>query len=194
MTRIAGILTALLLALALATPGYAAFVFSAGDVQIDPTTDGTTGSFNITVDVSGGSTLSTLTLEMALIPSSGMVLTGATTPFAGGFNLTPGGVNFLDNAGGNYRLSSAGITNVGLVAGSQVVYTVNVALVSTDAVTYGLGLTVKDLGSGTFPIYTDITSQGSVASTGSITVAPEPASLALLGLGSLLIVRRKRAA
>ncbi len=179
-------------------PAHGTYIFSAPDLVVNPLVDGSTGTFDITIEFTEGSDLSGLSLDLLIDPASGLTLTGATTEHASRFGITPGGVNFWDFTSmtpGNYNLSSTGLANAGF-SGEQTIYTVSYELTSPSvAATYRLGLTVIQVTSGSFaaPETLDEDDARVViddSRRGSLTVIiPEPASLVLLGLGLLTMSR-----
>ena len=106
----------------------------------------------------------------------------------------------ISAAGNNIDLSSSPVTGTTTGSGTLVVTLNNI---TNDIATYDVTLTLpvdfsdsfdvdNPLGSGTIPVGVDV-GGGNVVASGQFTrVIPEPTSAALLGLGGLLIARRRR--
>jgi hypothetical protein len=179
------LIAATLLLLPVATASAAA-VFNFENMEIDP---GTSGTLTIYAQADAATQLVGVNLDIQVSPAAGLTFTGLSSAPA---ELEVAGLDTTNAAAGSYFLSANDFT----LFGQATLPAIGTGLTPL----FVIGYSVASDAAGAFDIttsvdYYDATDGGSATGgVATITVAPEPASLALLGLGSLLIVRRKRAA
>lgn len=161
--------------------------------------------FQFTVNVTGGYTIESASpntsstaasnaldtllaiYENSFTPATPGTGIASNDDFTGAFTVLPGpyaGTVGLNGTGFSGALPSSRIATVNLTAGNQY-YLVNSSFRSTDFVSVGSSA------QATGHFYTGISGQGTITPTSSV---PEPASLAVLGLGGLLLLRRRKRA
>ncbi len=152
-----------------------------GTIQVlgDSTIDKNNGNLEIDALVSGGAKLS-------LVENSTfdyIKFTNASNTFTGTFDLSSGtGVFYLD-----FDYDEASGASLNMAAGAKLLLDQNLSFAS-------VVLDGTPLGIGTYSATDDAISayMQDTAATGSLTVVPEPTTMALVGLGGLLAARRRR--